>query len=147
VLTADICPTLLELAGVPTDPEADGRSLVGLLASPDACSGRVTFGETPYSCAAIAENYKYIYYAAGGQEQLFDVVNDPDDMTNLARVPERKGDLERLRSMLVDYLQRRSSDLVSNGSLVSRPSDIDPANLRRKNSLACRGPMRGGMGY
>ena len=78
VLTADIAPTLLELAGLAPDKEMDG---ISLLQQPD---GRVVFGESTDSVFATDGCFKYIWYFDGGREQLFDVIADPDDCRNLA---------------------------------------------------------------
>jgi len=145
--TADIAPTLLALAGLSQDGDAEGRSLFPLLASDDAFRGRIVFGETPSTAAALCEELKYIFYRAGGTEQLFDTRRDPDDAANLITDPRRAEDLGKLKKRLVDYLAKNHSDLVAGDTLCAGPADFDSSQERARNPLACRGPMRGGMGY
>jgi arylsulfatase A-like enzyme len=145
--TADIAPTLLDLVGLPRDEDAEGVSLLPVMESPDALRDRVIFGETPETAAAIDDTFKYVFYRAGGTEQLFNTKQDPDDTTNLAADPRHAADADRLKTRLIAYLRGNNSDLVDNDTLRSCPPDVDVAAARAQNPLACRGPMRGGMGY
>ena len=79
VLTADIAPTLLRLAGLQPDDAIDGCSLLDLPAE------RHIFGEAGDTIFATDGRYKYIYYFDGAAEQLFDVLEDADDVRNLAK--------------------------------------------------------------
>lgn len=146
VLTADICPTLLGLAGLDPDTDAEGVPLpVTPVGQHDP--SRVVCGETPETACAIDSQYKYIYHAAGAVEHLFDIRSDPDDLHNLAGDSDRTDDVARLRAHLIQYLTGNASDLIDNGTFVERDPDFDPDQARASNGLACRGPMRGGMGY
>jgi arylsulfatase A-like enzyme len=84
----DMYPTLLEMCGLPGNPQNEGRSLVPLLDNPDQ--------EWPYpaivgwkknSFAVQNERYRYIRYG-DGSEELYDHQNDPNEWTNLAGKPE-----------------------------------------------------------
>ncbi len=82
----DIAPTLLELAGLAPKPDAQGRSLVPVVA------GRVTsvhdylFGEQdiiePLRSVRDAR-YKLILNEATGRKQLFDDQRDPDERRDI----------------------------------------------------------------
>ncbi len=146
VCTADICPTLMELAGLEPDGRAEGVSLLPRVEDEAAGQDRTIFGETPTSAMAVRGTMKYIYYRQGGHQQLFDTLADPDDLHNLVDRPEHSGECERLRGELTEYLAGNGSDMVEGGKLV-RSEAPDPASLRGRNGTACRGPMRGGMGY
>jgi len=141
VLTADLCPTFLELAGLEPAPDTDGHSL---LRPPER---DCVFGETPESAMVIRDSFKYIYYPAGGMEQLFDTQADPDDLHDLSRQSGLDGLRGSLREALTAYLERNASPLVEKGTLVAREPRLDRAALRRANPAACRGPMHGGDGY
>lgn len=80
----DIYPTLLELAGLPSNPACEGHSLV------PQCRN----AETPRTFPAItthnhdnhgvrSENWRYIVYA-DGSEELYDMRADPHEWHNLA---------------------------------------------------------------
>lgn len=140
-LTADIAPTLLELAGLQPDAAMDGVSLLRL---PE---NRVIFGETRGSIFATDGRLKYIYYFAGGAEQLFDVGEDPDDRRNLASQPEHAAAHAALKARLIDYLRARGRPAVVDGDLLLSDMSLDVDKLRARNTAAWRGPLRYGDGY
>jgi len=72
---------------------------------------------------------------------------DPDDTVDLIADPDCAEVVARLRSALVAYLTGSNSELVAGGALQAAPPDFDLVRTRARNPLACRGPMRGGMGY
>ncbi len=141
VLTADIAPTLLELAGLQPDSDMDGITLLRL---PE---DRVIYGEAPESVFATDGRLKYIYYFAGGVEQLFDVLSDHDDRHNLAGQPEYKAAQAALKAGLIDYLRANERPAVVGGDLLVRDMSLDIDELRARNSAAWRGPLRYGQGY
>lgn len=145
--TADITPTLLDLVGLLPDEDAEGESLLPLIEFPDALRDRVIFGETPETATAIDKEFKYIFYRAGGAQQFFNTKQDPDDRTNLLADPTHASDAGRLKMKLLEYLRGNNSDLVNKDEFCSSSPDFDTVKARAQNPLACRGPMRGGMGY
>lgn len=140
-LTADIAPTLLELAGLAPAGAMDG---VSLLHPPDE---RVIYGETQGSVFATDGRLKYIYYFAGGVEQLFDVCSDPDDRFNLAGQAEYAADMRALKDRLIAYLGANSRPAVVDGELIATDATLDFDELRARNTAAWRGPLRYGQGY
>ncbi|MCF7847762.1 MAG: sulfatase-like hydrolase/transferase [Kiritimatiellales bacterium] len=148
VLTADICPTLLELAGLEPDPKAEGQSLLTLMDDPEAFDNRVIVGEVRYGCAmALDAEWKYIYYAEGGCEQLFNIQTDSNDMLNRIDDPDQEPVVERLKAQLITHLEKNNSDIVENGKLVVRDKPVDESACRITSPAALRGPMRTGDGY
>ena len=141
VLTADIAPTLLELAGLTPAPEMDGLSL---LKQPER---RVIFGETSESVFATDGAFKYVYYFEGGIEHLFHTAEDPDDLRNLAGEPACARRQDQLKSQLIAYLGRNRRPGVADGALRSLEGELDFDALRARNSAAWRGPLRYGQGY
>ncbi len=140
-LTADIAPTLLELAGLQPDAAMDGASLLRLPRE------RVIFGETRESVFATDGRLKYLYYFAGGVEQLFDVGSDPDDCHNLAGEPEHAASQAALKARLIAYLSANDRPAVVDGELLVRELALDADELRARNTAAWRGPLRYGDGY
>lgn len=142
VMTADIPTTLLELAGLSPNPDADGRSLLNL---PDE---RVIYGETRFSSFSTDGHYKYIRYLHGGIEHLFDVTKDPDDLHNLATSEAYQTQKEHLREALRAYLEKHRRPLINpDGSFRIEHGVIDIDELRAQNHSAWRGPLRYGQGY
>jgi len=140
-LTADIVPTLLELAGLTPDPAMDGISLLGLPQE------RVVFGETRHSVFATDGIFKYIHYFANGAEQLFDLPNDSDDQFDLARVDKYAEMKAALKSALVAYLTEKARPALVDGELRADRASLDYDKLRARNTAAWRGPLRFGQGY
>ena len=140
-LTADIAPTLLELAGLQPDARMDGRSLL------DLPPQRLIFGETRDAVFATDGSLKYIYYFAGGVEQLFDPQSDPDDRHNLANEPACAAAKAALKSSLIAYLDANERPALVDGQLLVLDAQLDEDALRARNPWAWRGPLRYGQGY
>ncbi|HEX5790691.1 MAG TPA: sulfatase/phosphatase domain-containing protein, partial [Luteolibacter sp.] len=82
-----IYPTLLELCGLPPNPQLDGKSLVPLLTDPDAAWNRpaiTTHGTGNH--AVRTATHRYIRYH-DGSEELYDLRVDANEWTNLAADP------------------------------------------------------------
>ncbi len=103
-LNIDIAPTILDLASVPIPKRMQGRSLVPI-ARGQHPKWRADFfyehlfphATIPKSEALRTQQYKYARYIEFGYEQLYDLVNDPHETTNLADKPEHADILEKLR--------------------------------------------------
>ena len=86
----DIFPTILDLAGIDLPEhlgEQDGRSL-----APVARGEKVQIrknlhvefgGGLPFNCV-LDDRYKYIWFANTGEEQLFDLQEDPNELNDLS---------------------------------------------------------------
>ena len=140
-LTADITPTLLELAGLTADAAMDGRSLLSL---PEE---RVIYGETRESVFACDGRFKYIYYFNGAAEQLFDLSSDHDDRCNLAGLSTVANVQAELRAGLISYLRANDRPGIVDGDLLETEATLDFDELRARNTAAWRGPLRYGQGY
>jgi len=93
-------PTLLELCGLPAEPHHDGPSLAPLLADPagDWPHAAVTYLADPGSYGLSTERWRLVHYA-NGEEELYDVANDPYEWHNLASDPEHSPRIGALRAM------------------------------------------------
>ncbi|MEX0601474.1 MAG: sulfatase, partial [Rhodothermales bacterium] len=84
----DLYPTLVELAGLPENPELEGISVVPQLRNPDAPRERPAITtHNPGNHAVRSERWRYIRYA-DGSEELYDHYRDPFEWSNLADYPE-----------------------------------------------------------
>ena len=90
VLNVDLAPTFADAGGA-SAPGAEGTSLLPLL-SGTATSWRTAFPvehmgvNVPSYCAVRSEHYMYVEYKTGEQE-LYDLVNDPYELQNQAANP------------------------------------------------------------
>ncbi|MEM7011747.1 MAG: sulfatase [Verrucomicrobiota bacterium] len=93
-------PTLTELAGLPAKEDNDGPSLTPLLESVDADwpHASVTYLGEPGSYGLSAKDWRYIRYK-NGDEELYDIANDPHEWTNLAAKPEHAERLAEFRAL------------------------------------------------
>ena len=97
-LNLDLAPTALDLAGLAVPPEMQGRSLVPLLRGQDVephasflyeYRGDSSLPVVPDILAVRTATRKYVTYpAAPADVELYDLLTDPDEMSNLAGRPE-----------------------------------------------------------
>ncbi|MBP8952608.1 MAG: arylsulfatase [Armatimonadetes bacterium] len=128
----DLLPTFLEAAGSDVDPARfDGKSLLGPVMGKDQ-DWRETI-DLEHSTCYWPENYwnaltdgktKYVYYAATGKQELFDLANDPGELHDLADDPEHAGTVAAWRQRMVAHLSERGEPFVVNGDLGVRPKPI-----------------------
>jgi arylsulfatase A-like enzyme len=93
-------PTLIELSGLPAKSDNHGPSLVPLLEDPAADWNHVSIthlGE-PGTFGLSAQGWRYLHYA-NGDEELYDVRNDPYEWTNLAADSKHTDKLAELRAL------------------------------------------------
>ena len=103
VLNIDLAPTFAALAGVGA-PNADGRSLLPLI-DRSSTSWRSDFlvehlkdavAPIPTFCAVRNEQYLYVVYGTG-EEELYDLSQDPYELQNVASDPSETVTLEQMR--------------------------------------------------
>jgi arylsulfatase A-like enzyme len=120
----DIMPTVLDAAGVDIPESVDGASLMPLLRDEDVVWRDYIHGEcTPMVTINSGMQFitdgkeKYIYYPGRGEEQFFDLVNDPVEMNNLIDDPDYSERVELNRARLINELDGRPENFVVNGEL------------------------------
>jgi N-acetylglucosamine-6-sulfatase len=102
----DMAPTAAAAAGVGA-PRADGESLLPLLANPNQqwrsafllehLGGRDAGG--PTYCGVRTEDAVYVYYATG-EEELYDLRRDPNELSNVLATGGAGHTLRSLRTLL-----------------------------------------------
>ena len=113
VVSVDIAPTVLEVAGLPVGNQIQGRSLVPLLRGVDADWRRAVLiefftYENPFPWlvdmdyrAIRTDRYKYIHWMQHPDEnELYELVEDPFETRNLIAQPEMSQVLSELRDEL-----------------------------------------------
>lgn len=131
----DVLPTFLDAAGLPIPAGVEGSSLLAVLRGK---RWRSTLDLEHASCyqpkdgwvALMDERYKYVYYNITGQQQLFDLKRDPQELRDLAGEPSSAKLLRKWRAKMVQHLAVRGDDFVRNGDLVVQPKAI----LKRANN-------------
>ena len=119
-LNLDIAPTMLELAGVQIPAEMQGKSLVPFLRGKDPANWRTEwlyeYYEYPEAEHVLphrgirTDRYKFIhYYLAPEAFEMYDLQNDPHEMTNLYPDPQYAPLAKQLRARL-DELRKETGD-------------------------------------
>jgi arylsulfatase A-like enzyme len=92
-------PCLYEHTG-----ETYGKDVAKMLKSKPA---KAEHQNVPWYDAVVQEGWKYIHYLRAGEiEELYDLQNDPEELTNLAANPEQHQRLVKLRAALLAELHR-----------------------------------------
>ena len=131
----DVMPTILETAGVPVPDSVTGHSV--LKAIRGETWRDVFHGEhSPCYSDAMAMQYltdgklKYIWFPVTGNEQLFDLENDREEINDLARDPAWQTTLKSWRRRLVDVLAPRADGFSDGQKLLVRPDGYGPEAIR-----------------
>lgn len=95
----DVMPTLLDLAGLDSEPRAQGRSLVPLMRGTEMAS-RLVFAESESAVAARSADRKLIRFADGSRH-YFDLTTDPLEQEPLP--PTCGYPCEQLEKRLADF--------------------------------------------
>lgn len=105
-LNIDIAPTLLGLVGLNAPSEMEGENLIDLIKgkikprdyflSEYSVFGAPQLFETK---AIVSKQFRYIKYTEYGYEQLFDIVKDPEESSNLVKDPKYLDTLQNMRDL------------------------------------------------
>ena len=115
----DVMPTLLGLAGLSIPETVDGLSMVGSERRPWLYG---EYGEGFEATRMVHEGrYKLIYFAAGNRLQLFDLDEDPHELTDLIDSAEHAAVRERLCQILIGQLYGEDLEWLEQGQLVGLP--------------------------
>lgn len=115
----DLMPTLLDLCGIDPPATVDGTSM---LAGERRSHLYGEVGEDDTATRMIHDGrHKLVYWGTGNRSQLFDTVDDPGELHDLAELPEHADTLTRLRATLVEELYGSDLDWIRDGELIGRP--------------------------
>ena len=126
-----IYPTLTDLAGIPTPPHVQGKSIRALLENPDTKWSSPAITTHEYKNHAVrTPDWRYIKYA-NGDEELYDDAHDPYEWKNLASDPaysSRKAELAK-------FLPTSNADDISDREAAS---DKAPKGKKRAQKKAAQ---------
>ncbi len=103
----DLCPTLLELAGCEPITAPDSRSFAAILSDPKAHEASFTRGFAEYYGGRMYltqrvvwdDHWKFVFNGFD-LDELYNLADDPYEMTNLIDDPAYEGQLRRLSSYM-----------------------------------------------
>lgn len=136
---ADIVPTIFSFAGIELPWKMHGHDLTPVLKNPAAkwnhptmtvFTGRkygsdtnriptdpedLTLNGVPWWLSLRDGQYKYIRTLVEGEiEELYDIANDPEELTNLALTAKHAKRLKKMRNALLAELRRTDAGMVDN---------------------------------
>lgn len=114
----DVLPTFIEAAGGVSPKEVEGQSLLRLKRDWIDLEHDVCYDASNHWNALTDGRSKYIYHAPTGEEQFFDLSNDPMEMNDLAG---SSAETARWRARMVAHLEPRGEEWVKDGKLALRP--------------------------
>lgn len=120
----DVLPTFLDAAGTEIPEDMDGASLLPLLQEKQPqwreyidLEHATCYRADNYWCALTDGKMKYIWFFHTGEEQLFDLNNDPQEKTDLSGQKKYSKLLEIWRNRMVVHLEERGEEFVKDGQL------------------------------
>jgi arylsulfatase A-like enzyme len=136
----DIAATCLDAAGVSTAHELDGLSMLNAARRRGGwrdfidLEHDVCYDITNHWNALTDGKTKYIFHARSGQEQLFDVARDPQELTDLAGDTAHEPALRLWRQRMITHFEERGERYLRNGRLAPRPERDSFSPLYPKKS-------------
>src|SRR5699024_1913929 len=135
----DVMPTLLDAADVKCPDDLDGKSLMPALTGGDVSDWRDTLhieygqgGTDPFHAATDGKE-KFIWFSQTGQQQFFDLEQDPDEQHDLIDSPDNQQRIDYWRQNLIKAVSWRGEGFVQDGKLVAgRPH---PGRTGEYNSI------------
>jgi arylsulfatase len=79
--------------------------------------------------------FKLVYFASGNRKQLFDLEEDPRELTDLVGSESHAEVLQRLEAKLIEHLYGSDSNWLDNDKLVGLPEPTDTSTPDRNLSL------------
>jgi arylsulfatase A-like enzyme len=118
----DVLPTFLDAASLQKPEEMDGASMLDVLHDKawrkqlDLEHSRIYEPDNAWTCLTDG-TYKYIYFTLTGEQQLFDLFNDPYELIDLAKDPEQLELVSEWRDRMIEHLSIRGERWVKDGEL------------------------------
>jgi arylsulfatase A-like enzyme len=120
----DVLPTFLHAAEKQAPIPLDGQNLLTVKRPWIDLEHDVCYSPANHWNALTDGRHKYIYHAQQGEEQLFDLATDPNELNDLSGHAAHEPALRLWRSRMIEHLAERGEKWVSSGRLVPRPQSI-----------------------
>lgn len=105
-LNIDIAPTILGMAGADVPARMQGQDLIRTMDDKVAERSQFFYEHTVFKTpqmpaveAIVSKDFKYIKFVEHGYELLYDLKNDPDEITSLVENADYIDDLQRMRML------------------------------------------------
>jgi arylsulfatase len=115
----DILPTFLDLIDIEIPTDMDGDSMLKLIREEDPIwreyidlEHRTTYDWHNYWMALTDGKIKYIFFRSTGEEMLFDLESDPNELKNLIHNNQYSETLKIWRDRMVQHLKKRGKKWV-----------------------------------
>lgn len=122
VVSQDLYPTILEMAGIPIPAGTEGCSLVPVCRDAEQRPDReYVHGEHAACYSREGMQFltdgreKYVWFTGSGEEQFFDLDSDPQELRDLSGEMAARPRLELWRERMVCELAGREEDRLSDG--------------------------------
>ena len=119
----DLMPTLLDCAGLPVPESVEGRSFLPLARGEGGELRTYLHGEHTYPGGSVQwltdGHEKFVWYSGAGEEQLFDLDEDPQELCDLARRPDAADRVARWRRRLIEELAGREEGFTDGERLIA----------------------------
>ncbi len=120
VCLEDIMPTLLDFAGVDVPDSVDGQSLLPMMRGErPGWRDCLHIEHAPFQQTVTDGREKFVWLPGSGEEQFFDLTEDPDEMHNLIDKAEHADRIDTWRQRLIARLADRPEGFVQDGKLVA----------------------------
>lgn len=117
----DILPTIVDYAGGDIPKNIDGKSLLPLLEKPSEDIRDYLHGEHSYGDKSnhfiVTKKDKYVWFYKTGEEQYFNMEDDPMEEKNLIKDIKYKERIEQLKKYLIEELKDREENFTDGKTL------------------------------
>ena len=128
----DVLPTFLDASGMHKPELMDGKSMLNILNGKPwrkilDLEHSLIYEKDNAWVALTDGRHKYIYFTLTGQQQLFDLKNDPYELSDLAsakRIPDNKKIIDSWRNKMITHLKIRGEHWVKDGDLTIQQKSI-----------------------
>ncbi|WP_349305705.1 sulfatase/phosphatase domain-containing protein [Bacillus sp. FJAT-49711] len=118
----DIMPTLLDAAEIKIPETVEGKSVIPLAKEKDTYWREYLHGEHTYGDLShhfiVNGKEKYIWYSQTGEEQYFNLEEDPKELNNLINDERNKEKITFLRKKLIKELEEREEGYSDGTKLI-----------------------------